>query len=201
MKTYTPLENPEPGLPTIPQTPTRFQHAEYSLLYWKDKIADKLSSPSREPFESWARGTEKVLAGGELAVLQHNALAVKVQNQQKTKYRNRNVLQKNGVLTAEEAWAKKEEKAAKRKAIFDKKKATLVRITRNKIKNNLKARGVIARRQERERKKDVEALQKAGGFIPMDMLEAIPDPEKTTTDADIDLQLREALISTNTDMI
>jgi hypothetical protein len=35
----------------------------------------------------------------------------------------------------------------------------------------------------------------------MDMLEAIPDPEKTTTDADIDLQLREALISTNTDMI
>jgi hypothetical protein len=25
--------------------------------------------------ESWARGTEKILAGGELTVLQHNALA------------------------------------------------------------------------------------------------------------------------------
>jgi hypothetical protein len=114
------------------------------LLHWRDKIANKLSSPSRAPFKSWARGTEKVLASGELAVLQHNALAVKVQNQQKAKYRNRNVLQKNGVLTAEEAWAKKEANAAKHKAIFDKKKATLVRITRNKIKNNLKARGVIA---------------------------------------------------------
>ena len=103
MKTYAPPENPEPDLPTIPQTPTRFQHAEYGLLHQRKKIADKLSSPSREPFESWARGTEKVLASGELTVLQHNALTTKVQNQQKAKYQNRNVLQKNGVLTAEEA--------------------------------------------------------------------------------------------------
>src|SRR5277367_1245210 len=187
MKTYAPPENLEPDLPTIPRTPTRFQHAEYGLLHWKNKIADKLSSPSREPFESWARGTEKILASGELTVLQHNALATRVQNQQKAKYRNRNVLQKNGVLTAEEAWAKKAENDAKRKAILEKKKATLVRITRNKIKNDLKARGVIAWRSERERKKAVEALEKAGNFIPLDMLEAIPDPEKTTTEADIKL--------------
>jgi hypothetical protein len=33
------------------------------------------------------------------------------------------------------------------------------------------------------------------------MLQAIPDPEKTTTDADLDLQLQEALILTNTDII
>jgi hypothetical protein len=196
MKTYAPPENLEPDLPTIPQTPTRFQHAEYGLLHWKNKIADKLSSPSREPFESWARGTEKILASGELTVLQHNALATRVQNQQKAKYRNRNVLQKNGVLTAEEAWAKKEANAAKRKAILEKKKATLIRITRNKIKNDLKARGVLARRSERERKKAVEALEKAGNFIPPDMLEAIPDPERTTTEADIEVQLQEALVST-----
>jgi hypothetical protein len=73
-----------------------------------------------------------------------------------------------------------------------------VRITRNKIKNNLKACGIIARRSKRERKKAVEALRRAKEFILMDMLEAIPNPEKTTN-ADIDLQLREALISTNTD--
>jgi hypothetical protein len=196
MKTYAPLEDPELDLPTIPQTPTRFQHAKYGLLHWKNKIADKLSSPSCAPFESWARGTEKVLAGGELTVLQHNALAAKVQNQQKAKYRNRNVLQKNGVLTAEEAWAKKEANAAKRKAILDKKKATLVQITRNKIKNNLKACGVIARRQEKERKKAVEALQRSKEFVPLEMLEAIPNPEKTTTEADIEAQLQEALVST-----
>jgi hypothetical protein len=60
----------------------------------------------------------------------------------------------------------------------------------------LKACGVIARRSERERKKAVEALEKAGNFIPLDMLEAIPDPEKTTTEADIEVQLQEALVST-----
>jgi hypothetical protein len=144
MKTYAPPKPLEPELPTLPRTPTRFAHAEYGLIHWKEKIQEKLSSPSQESFNSWAYGTEKLLAGGELTVLQHTALATKVQNQQKAKYWNRNVLQKNGVLTAEEAWAKKEANEAKRKAILNKKKATLVRITRNKIKNDLKARGVVA---------------------------------------------------------
>jgi hypothetical protein len=42
----------------------------------------------------------------------------------------------------------------------------------------------------------VEALEKAGKFILLDMLEAIPNPEKTTTEADIKAQLQEALVST-----
>ena len=60
----------------------------------------------------------------------------------------------------------------------------------------MKAHGVLARRSERERKKAVEALEKAGNFIPPDMLEAIPNPERTTTEADIEVQLQEALVST-----
>jgi hypothetical protein len=68
MKVYS-LSEALVELPTLPQIPTRFQHAEYGLLYWKDKLADKLSSPSYKPFNSWACGTERVLAGGELTVL------------------------------------------------------------------------------------------------------------------------------------
>jgi hypothetical protein len=49
-----------------------------------------------------------------------------VQNQQKAKYQNRNVLQKNRVLTIEEALAKKEANRLKRQAVVDKKNATLV---------------------------------------------------------------------------
>jgi hypothetical protein len=120
-----------------------------------------------------------------------------VQNQQKAKYQNRNVLQKNGVLTAEDAWAKKEANRAKRQAILNKRRATLIRITRNKIKNELKTRGVAARKLERERKRQVEALQKAKEFVLFHLLEAIPDPELSTTEADIDLQLRKRLISTS----
>jgi len=133
-------------------------------------------------------------------VLQHNALATKVQNQQKAKYRNRNVLQKNGVLTAEDAWAKKAANTAKRQAVLDKRRATLIRVTRNKIKNDWKTRGIAARKQERERKKTVKALQKAKQFVPIEMLQAIPDPELSITEADIDLQLREALISTTAEI-
>jgi hypothetical protein len=50
MKTYAPLEL-LPDLPTIPQTPTRFQHTELGLQYWKNKIGDQLSSPLYEPFQ------------------------------------------------------------------------------------------------------------------------------------------------------
>jgi hypothetical protein len=68
IKVYSPPEIPV-ELPTLPRTPTRFQHAEDGLRHWKGKLSERLSSPSRESFNSWARGTERVLAGGELAVL------------------------------------------------------------------------------------------------------------------------------------
>ena len=64
-----------------------------------------------------------------------------------------------------------------------------------KIKNELKTRGVAARKLERERKKQVELLQKAQEFVPLELLEPILDPELSVTEADIELQLREKLIS------
>ena len=80
--------------------------------------------------------------------------------------------------------AKKEANNAKRKAVLNK-KATFIQITRNKIKNDLRACGIVTRRQEREKKRAVEALQRSKEFVPLEMLEAIPDPEKTTTEANI----------------
>ena len=133
------LPEPEPELSTIPRTPTKFVRAEHCLSYWKEKIRPKLSSLSQGPFDSWTRGTERVLACGELTVLQHNVLATKVRNQQKAKSRNRDVLQKHSVMTAEEAWAKKGANVIKQKALLDKKRAFLTRVTRNKIKSNLKS--------------------------------------------------------------
>jgi hypothetical protein len=42
----------------------------------------------------------------------------------------------------------------------------------------------------------VEALQRSKEFVPLKMLEAIPDPEKMTTEAEIEVLLQEALVST-----
>ena len=36
--------------------------------------------------------------------------------------------------------------------------------------------------------------------MPIDLLQAIPDPKLSITEADIDLQLREALISTSAEI-
>jgi hypothetical protein len=68
IKVYSPPEIPEELL-VLPRTPTRFHHAEEGLRQLKGKISENLSSPSRETFNSWARGTERVLASRELAVL------------------------------------------------------------------------------------------------------------------------------------
>ena len=123
-----------------------------------------------------------------------------MQNQQKAKYCSRNVLQKNRVLTAEDAWAKKAANNAKKQAILDKRRATLIQVTQNRIKNEWKTKGIAARKQEREWKKTVEALQKAKQFVPVDLLQAIPDPKLSITEAEINLQLREALISTTAEL-
>jgi hypothetical protein len=105
------------------------------------------------------------------------------------------VLQKNRVLTVKEALAKKEANRLKRQAVVDKRNATLVWITRNKIKNKHKACRVAARKLERERKKQVELLQKAKEFVPLELLKPILDPELSITKADIKLELRKRLIS------
>jgi hypothetical protein len=72
----------------------------------------------------------------------------------------------------------------------------LIQVTRNKIKNKLKTHRITTRKLERERKKQVDALQKAKEFVLIHLLEAIPDLKLSTTKADINLQLRERLILT-----
>jgi hypothetical protein len=58
-----------------------------------------------------------------------------------------------------------------------------------------KTKRIEARKQERERKKAIAALRKANQFVAIEMFRAIPDPEFSVTKAEIDLYLREALIS------
>jgi hypothetical protein len=72
MKIYCPLEALAPALEELPillRMPKRFQEAEYGLVYWKEKMVDKFNSPSCKLFNSWARGIEKILVGGELTIL------------------------------------------------------------------------------------------------------------------------------------
>jgi len=137
-----------------------------------------------------------MLSYRELITLQLHLLFTKVANQQKAKSQSCNILQKHSVLIGANACRIKVEKAAKTEADKEKRRQYIERVAKNRIRNELKARGVLARRQERERKKKVQELETANSFVPFELREAIPDPEKDTTDADIELQLQETLIST-----
>ena len=56
----------EPQLPALPSTPKCYSQAEYGLYFWKAKLSERLSSPSQQPFDSWAHGTGAMLAYGDL---------------------------------------------------------------------------------------------------------------------------------------
>jgi hypothetical protein len=74
---------------------------------------------------------------------------------------------------------KKREKKKKEDNI--RKAKRLIQITVNKAKNNLKARGVLARRAEKERRAQVLKLELQGEFIPIKLLDPIRDPKKDPT--------------------
>jgi hypothetical protein len=196
MKVYAPPERLEDSL-GIPRTPTKFMHSELKLRHWQAKIPDLLSSPSAQEWNSWARGTEDMLAYGELAVLQHDLLSTKVANQQKAKIRSRSVLQTtSGPLTAKDAQKKKEEKAKKHKESQERSANYRSRIALSKAKKALHKRGVEARKAEQARKRQIKSLLKADQEVPPNLLEPILDPEKLAQESEIQEEATSQLIST-----
>jgi hypothetical protein len=201
MKIYSPpeLEKEEPTLPL--NTPKKFSHAEQSLTSLDTHLKQKeLSSPTQRRIDSSIRGSRALLLQAELKDLQLQQLQMKVTNQQKAKTRSRSVVQKFGALTGEEARAKITQKEAEKKAQQEKKRQYLTRVTRNRILKELHTKGVKARKQERSRCMQLKklyagAIAVANIFIPPELLEPIPDPEKEVKEEDIELQLREALIT------
>ncbi len=127
-----------------------------------------------------------------LQIFNYINLQTKVSNQQKAKVRSRSVVQKFGVLTGADARARIAEKELEKKAKEEKKRQYLIRTTRNRIKKELKTRGIEARKQEKARQKRVSEYRDT--FVPIELLDPIPDPEKLVKPEDIELQLREALI-------
>jgi hypothetical protein len=139
-----------------------------------------------------------LLVQAELVQLQLDQLQARIKAQQVAKTRNRRVIQRSGALTTEGATARIAEKEAEEKAKTERRRQYIIRVTRNKIKNDYKARGIIARRKERIRIHQVKEFCRGGvgnSLIPPELLVPIPDPEKAVTDEDIELHLREALIT------
>ncbi|OBT50971.1 hypothetical protein VE04_08836 [Pseudogymnoascus sp. 24MN13] len=103
--------------------------------------------------------------------------AAVLRSRKKGKGKSRARLQIGGQLTAKRAY---ELRAAKAELLTQKAQATEARIAReaaSRARKKLKRLGVIAREQERLRKKRVKALLRAGNPIPPEDQEPILDPE------------------------
>jgi hypothetical protein len=59
-------------------------------------------------------------------------------------------------------------------------------VDRNKRKAALYARGVLARRQEREGRDKIKALEATGQTVPLELTVPIRDPEKNPTPEDLE---------------
>ncbi|OAF58889.1 hypothetical protein VC83_06159 [Pseudogymnoascus destructans] len=182
-----------------PQTPVRGVQAERSLQEIASKISEKIdifSSPTRRKIDSTIRGVQNVLLTAEVWDRQYEDLHNRVQNQQKSRIRgNRKVLQKGGVLIGTQAQQIQENKREKEQVDRIKRRQYLIRITTNKIKKKYHIQGVAARKSEKERQRTILNFKWRKEAIPIELFNPIPDPEKPITDKEIDIQVKEALIS------
>jgi hypothetical protein len=133
-----------------------------------------------------ARGTKIVLARADIQSAEHNLLQEQVSQQAKQRLRSRKRISAGGPLTASEARHKIEIKEQKEREDRAKRAAKAIQVDRNKRKAALNARGVVARRQEKERKDRIKASQATGQPVPLELTIPIRDPEKDPSPEDLE---------------
>jgi hypothetical protein len=63
-----------PELPLQPQTPKKPRDTLYALEDWREKVRPLMSSPSREKWDSFERGTKSVLHNAQLTEFENSAI-------------------------------------------------------------------------------------------------------------------------------
>jgi hypothetical protein len=153
-------------------------HYEGKVDYWKEKMLDMCSSPSKPEWEEFCNGTKTTLAGAQLNQYQLKILAEKHQKDVKRKVMGRKVVAKFGPWTDYDAQKKiaKIEQDIQEASIKEQKKA------RDKAwrakRDEMQKQGVAAPKQEAARKRMIRELAAARQPIPDEMRIPIPDPQK-----------------------
>jgi hypothetical protein len=184
-----PRNNDNYDLPEL-LPPQSYAECQAAITSMQGKIHDLLSSPSRQRYTDVVKSTQVHLSRGaihELEVLQARARAT---SHLKGKERARKSLNQGKSLTAIEALdsiIKKEREEADEEL---RKVSREARIDLNKKKNALRKRGVQARKDERERLRQLRSFP--GGYIPIGtpnittLLTQVRDPEKQPNKEDLE---------------
>jgi hypothetical protein len=178
LRTYSQPTRPtvEPTTPTLQRfitpIPSTFQGVEQGLQRWKERLPEAWSSPSKQSYNNWVTGAERVLAQGQLQELDLRAVRQQVKNSKKKKL-GRGRLQCGGELLASEAHELQAQKLAAAEA-------RKLRQAQNRARKQLHRAGIEARKQERLRKKSLATLDGLGLPIPPELEDPITDPEAET---------------------
>ena len=176
MKVY---EKPELGTmeeEEAPQTPRTANQLEKALPRWEAK-ALTFSSPTREAFASFSKGTKTIAVELVLKTYEYQLLHQKMVASNRKKQVSRRRVQKGGELTGESAMMKIQEREAKEKTQDEQRQYRAIQKIRIQEKKELHTRGVHARKIERFRRNILcdNRLDDIGiGHLRI----PIPDPEK-----------------------
>ena len=164
--------------------PTSYDECRFQLQELDPKIQAGISSPTRAKYSITIQATNVFLMQGslhEMEIAQAHTGAVETH---KRKLQARKSLQKGGSLLASDALQKIKDK--KRKEADENLKRARTAITRaeNKAKNELHAKGVQARKDEKARLQFIQEHHVLGSTIPDYYWLPIRDPEKNPTSAE-----------------
>ena len=127
------------------------------------------------------QGTKIQLSKAQLQEQEHRSLQSRLHEQHKNKLNSRKHINAGGPHEVEDARRTKTLKAKKAKDEAIHKAEKAISKAKKDAKDALHRRGVDARKAERMRKNKILHLQKAGEFIPIDLMDPIRDSEKEPT--------------------
>jgi len=165
-------------LPRLPKPPSSYNECVLQLNEINDKIMDALSSSPRKRYTVTIDTTKDYLMLGSLHEMDMKKARASQVESHKAKLNARLSFQKGGSILASDALEQKKVKA--RKAAEEKLKKAQKAVTRaeNQAKEELRIKGVAARREERERVKAISEHQALGIQPPPEMWIPIRDPQK-----------------------
>ncbi|KFY20917.1 hypothetical protein V491_03319 [Pseudogymnoascus sp. VKM F-3775] len=186
LRTYSrPTIQPVSTLPTqVTPKPSTFRGVEEGLQYWKTRVPEGFSSPSKESYRNFLTGTEEVVIGGQLQELDLRTLRRQVDESRKWSSQSRARLQLGGELRAADAHELRAHKAELKAQKLIAREAREARQAATQAQKQLRRAGIVACKEERLRKKAVAQYCKEGLPIPPELEEPIPDPEAIESESE-----------------
>ena len=170
-----------------------FEHlisrVETQLTEWIERDLYTWSSPSKKQYVEILRLAKVQLSYAHLIDGEHQAIQTWLLEDQKRRATSRKSFYKGGAISVADARKKKDnrDKTDHDDAIW--KAQTAINCYVNKAKNELKARGIQACKEEKACKKRLQEFLSRGEELPIGINIPVLDPEKPPSDADLEVFL------------